>query len=248
MLHDPKVQHLPDAYFKIWTNLLCHATELDKNGRFGNVTVTSWALRCNEDVTREALQALIDQGLIIDEGHGYQIKNWSKRQYKSDTSAERVKRYRERNRNVTVTPPDTDSDTDTEKNIKNARARKFLWVDDGFETLFWPKYPNKVGKADARKAFNAIGKSDTVSINTIMRGVERYIHDKPSDRQWCNPGTWLRQERWLDEPGQVSKPNGKVGFGETAERMINELREESRDIEIGSDVDEQLTLPPAERV
>lgn len=60
--------------------------------------------------------------------------NWAKRQYASDSSAERTRRYRERLKqggdgvkrhgDVTVTPPetDTDTDTDTERESKK-RAR-----------------------------------------------------------------------------------------------------------------------------
>jgi len=97
---------------------------------------------------------------------------------------------------------------DTRSMVTEPRARKFLWVKNGFEELFWTKYPHKVGKADAKKVFDRIGKSDTVSLNDILDGVDQYIREKPPDRQWCNPATWLRQERWLDEPGTVSKPKG----------------------------------------
>lgn len=33
--------------------------------------------------------------------------------------------------------------------------------------------------------------------------MQRYIATKPPDRNWCNPATWLNQERWRDEPAAV---------------------------------------------
>jgi hypothetical protein len=59
------------------------------------------------------------------------VLNWDKRQYTSDSSAERVARHREKARNahvtacnVTVTPPDTESDTEQtqSQNLKSIDA------------------------------------------------------------------------------------------------------------------------------
>lgn len=65
---------------------------------------------------------LISLGLVDED---LQPLNWDKRQYKSDSSRERVRAYRERKKqnlstekqgcNVTVTAQDTESDTDTEQ-------------------------------------------------------------------------------------------------------------------------------------
>jgi hypothetical protein len=59
----------------------------------------------------------------------YAIHAWDKRQYKSDTSTERVKRFRERSSNATETvnetPPDTETETDTETD-KIQRRKKVI--------------------------------------------------------------------------------------------------------------------------
>lgn len=65
---------------------------------------------------------------------------------------------------------------------------------------FWQRYPHRVGKQDALKAFLAIRKQGSVTLEAMMAGLDRYIRTKPPDRSWCNPGTWLRQGRWEDEP------------------------------------------------
>ena len=62
-------------------------------------------------------------------------------------------------------------------------------------------YPHKVGRADAEKAFpKALSKAGSVEI--LIEGVRSYKRTKPPDRSWLNPGTWLRQERWLDRPAE----------------------------------------------
>jgi hypothetical protein len=68
---------------------------------------------------------------------------------------------------------------------------------------FWQAYPHKVGKADALAALKKLhNKSDKEkpAFAVLLGGLRSYIESKPDDRPWCNPGTWLRQHRWLDQP------------------------------------------------
>lgn len=68
---------------------------------------------------------------------------------------------------------------------------------------FWKTYPHKVGRAAAFTSFVAARRK--TSLTTILEGVARYANDKPAGREWCNPKTWLEQERWSDEPAPVLK-------------------------------------------
>lgn len=62
---------------------------------------------------------------------------------------------------------------------------------------FWSLFPNKVGKRDAELAFAKARKRD--SFDAIMAGLRRYVA-KSDDRPWCNPSTFLNQDRWKDQP------------------------------------------------
>lgn len=87
---------------------------------------------------------------------------------------------------------------------------------------FWTVFPNKVGKADAVKAF---GKArQRVDFETLMAGLRRYV-GKTDDRPWCNPATWLNQERWDDEPATVARagPAAKTVGG--MQSMFGQMRE-----------------------
>jgi len=84
----------------------------------------------------EVARRLDEVGLI--DKQTLQPKNWDKRQYKSDTSTDRVREYRSKNQqinkkkksetdmkrfcNVSVTPPDTDTDTDTEADTETTKS------------------------------------------------------------------------------------------------------------------------------
>ena len=114
-LDDPKVQKLDPATFKHWVNLLCLACRND--GRFPSNFDIAFNLRIDEIALESLLDRLVIGGLIdVRKGgpNGSYIAphGWEKRQFKSDSSSDRVKRYRQRSKNVTETPPDTDTDTD----------------------------------------------------------------------------------------------------------------------------------------
>lgn len=142
---DPKVQLLSEVDQRRFVMLLCvrccnddvtlHVTMTDENIAF--------QLRISADEWAKTKANLLSKNLIT--------KNnlptaWDKRQYKSDTSNDRVKAYRKRKKEekkkngngdvtlhetlpkhdvtVTVTAPDTDTDTDIKKNISNEISKK----------------------------------------------------------------------------------------------------------------------------
>lgn len=92
----------------------------------------------------------------------------------------------------------------------SATARRMGFDASSFET-WWFAYPHKVGKQDALKVFEVIAKSGRVSFDRLMNGLAAYQRTKPPDRAWCNPGTWLRQGRWDDEPASETGRTARIG-------------------------------------
>lgn len=110
-----------------------------------------------------------------------QPNGWEHRQFESDSSTERVRRYRERmgsggkkrKCNVSETAQDTDTDTDTEKQGAKAPVRKDYPPE--FEQA-WADYPRRHGganKAQAHKAWQARTKAGFTA-EEIHHGVLRY--------------------------------------------------------------------------
>ena len=126
-LDDPKVQRLNDRLFRGWVNLLCLANRA--GGKLpSDYRDIAFALRCQEGQARETLQALISAGLIDTLETGYEPHNWPERQFKSDVSTERVKRFRKRfmkqDETFHETPPDTEADTEQNRGERDARAAR----------------------------------------------------------------------------------------------------------------------------
>ena len=160
-MRDPKVLRLSDKDFRLWMNLLSIASDNDG------------ALPCDEDLKlvlgirldhlKGGLERLIRGGLIDALEGGYEPHNWNKFQYKSDTSNERVKKYREKC-NVTVTAPDTEADTELPLSKDNgakpdsdkdfwANAKSYLGGSKSGALI--GKWCKDFGKAETAKAITA---------------------------------------------------------------------------------------------
>jgi hypothetical protein len=94
------------------------------------------------------------------------------------------------------------------------------WPSDAFDR-FYENYPHKVGKAAARRAFEKVQRNFSSGLlwADFCAGVRRYTR-KTDDRPWCNPATFLNQERWADQPAAVVPngrgPNGSPSFFDVA--------------------------------
>jgi len=112
-INDPKILKLSDKLFRFWTGILCVASKND--GRIPLLEDVALMLRMKPEKAAELFEELVTAGLIDINETGACPHNWSGRQFKSDVSTERVKRFRNGRRNVSVTPPDTESDTERKK-------------------------------------------------------------------------------------------------------------------------------------
>lgn len=78
--------------------------------------------------------------------------------------------------------------------------------------LFWAKYPKKVGKKAAQKAFQ--NAQNRPQIDDLLEAIDRAMKSE----QWRkdggqfipNPATWLNQGRWDDEPVQIVQAQPKA--------------------------------------
>jgi hypothetical protein len=90
-----------------------------------------------------------------------------------------------------------------------SERRQATGIVTGEFEAFWGAYPNKIGKRGAATAFERARKR--VSFDELMEGLSRY-RSKQDDRPWCNPATWLNQDRWNDQPAAVVEQS-KFGNG-----------------------------------
>lgn len=110
--------------------------------------------------------------------------------------------------------PQSQSHTELRSERTRASALAEPWTEADW-LQFWDRYPHKIGKADARKAFEKASRK--VGPEALFPALQAYA-DKTDDRPFCNPSTWLNQERWLDQPvvnngNRPHNPNGRPSGG-----------------------------------
>ena len=65
---------------------------------------------------------------------------------------------------------------------------------------FWSKYPRKVAKRAAQKAWNKLSPSEQMSAVEALEAHNRYYRVKGTGQDFIpHPATWLNQGRWEDE-------------------------------------------------
>jgi hypothetical protein len=120
VINDPKILLLPEALRWIWVAFLCIASK--NRGALPAIEIIALSLRVKQIKAAEYLTRLVTAGLIDKTETGFAPHNWEGRQFKSDVSTERVKRFRKQERNVSETPPETHTETESKTDISEANA------------------------------------------------------------------------------------------------------------------------------
>ena len=107
-IDDPKVQRLPGDLFKFWVNMLCLASRSSDRGVVKlDLPEIAFAMRLDDDEAETMIDELCRRNLLEEFVEGFAIHNWDSRQFKSDSSAERVAKHR---RNAAATADETDAE------------------------------------------------------------------------------------------------------------------------------------------
>lgn len=219
---DPKVQIMDEALQRRLIMLFClhvenvlatlHATEI------------AFALRISEQELEETKAIFMQKGFI---NETWNLINWAKRQYVSDSSTERSRKHREkikkevqRECNVAATAPDTEQiqnregvKEETNVSSKKNSRRSFSYSPELEE--FWREYPrNAASKQEVAKLFLKAIKEGT-SHEAIISATKKYRkYLERTGITVAHATTWLNQQRWtVDydsltvEPGYQRQPS-----------------------------------------
>lgn len=113
-------------------------------------------------------------------------------------------------------PEDANDANEKEKEKEKEKAKDNITGDNPLAPFdeFWAVYPKKVGKGEARKAFQKV----KVPVAALIAAVEQ----QKKSAQWQRdngqyipyPATWLNQGRWEDEPEEANNGSAKKDTGE----------------------------------
>jgi hypothetical protein len=127
-LDNPKIQTLPDNLVKFLVNLWCLARI--HGGTLPNDKVVAFRLRCTETEVKRYTETLLETGLLDKQPDGSVIPHdWSEHQYSSDSSSDRVRKFREKKRLGSESSSET-----TEKRFSNVIEQKQKQIQNRTDT------------------------------------------------------------------------------------------------------------------
>jgi len=196
----------------------------------GDVTLrdadVAFQLRITPEQWTETKAVLMGKKLITQ--HNKPVA-WERRQYDSDSSNERVQRYRERmkqRRNVTETPPETEIETETESNSKSL-ARSSL----ADSHAIYECYPRKVGRKAALRAIELAitrvqegeyGRPFTreEAVEGIKRRTIMFATSTAGKQGKYTPHatTWFNRSSYLDDPKEWESGDQHSGAEQHSQR------------------------------
>jgi hypothetical protein len=163
-------------------------------------TEIAFQLRVSDDELKETKRLFVSKG-FIDES--WNVLNWDKRQFRSDSSAERVSRHREKKRK------ESNGDVTLQKQRSNApeqnRTEQITTSSaDELFNKFWQAYPRHTAKQNARKAWD---KLKLVPDDPRLQAIEIGLLRAKQSRDWLkdsgqfipHAATWLNGARWNDD-------------------------------------------------
>lgn len=203
-MDDPKLQRLSSDLFRAWFNLMCMASK--RGGELPCMEDIAFGLRLAMPRAERMVAELIRCGLIDDVDGVLTPHNWSGRQFQSDNSTGRVKRFRNRQRTVSETPPEAETEAD-KNSVANATGADAPPADpvytDSKHELWGEGVPilRQLGVKD-REARSNIGrwlKATGDDAASVLGAIQR-----ARDHRVIDPIPWIT--RALRTPGQ---PHGK---------------------------------------
>ncbi len=209
--HDPKIQMMTEQMQRRYIMLLCMCCS--ETLETLHETEIAFQMRLTDDELSRTKELFLSKGFIDEH---WNLTNWEKRQYVSDSSTERVRAHRNKKRNqvkLNETLQEQPSNGTEQNRTEQKQTRKSESFDSSFDK-FWKCYPNKVGKDAAKKAFDKRTPDDEL-LGQMMVALE---NQKASDK-WTkdngqyipNPATWLNQGRWKDETEANLQPSLLTG-------------------------------------
>jgi hypothetical protein len=193
---DAKVQSLSEPMQRRYVMLLC----LKCNEEIPGLTdeEVSCALRIGNDEAISTKDKLLSRGLITEE---WEPTNWDKRQYISDTSNNRVKKYRD-SKSINII---TNTDTDTErKPLQKQDSNVTVTLQEkkpNYFDAFWKEYPRKKNKGYAERVWGRLKVSKELMadiMNGLYRAEESIDWTKDNGQYIPHPSTWLNAKGWED--------------------------------------------------
>ena len=205
---DPKVQRLSPELFKFWVN--CLGISCQNKGVIFDAPTMAWKLKLSEAKTVSLISDLHSFGLLDQDGQSFTPHNWVGRQYSSDVSTNRVKRFRERQKHDSETFPETNetvSGNAPEQNRTEQIPLSPKKTDVHRAALLriageiHGRHPNEHGRRDIGVG-GVVKKLEAIAKHKKLSGVDRVAEWENINAKHADA---CRSEQWRKNDGEFAK-------------------------------------------
>jgi hypothetical protein len=213
---DPKIRTMSDVLQIRLVRLFC----LRSSGLTEKLSCDElkYGIGCNDDETFLETKLAFQAKGFIDEN--WDVLNWNKRQFVSDSSTERVNKFRAKQalkQDETFQKRDETKNETHQNRTEQNRTEKKKTPAPGKPSAecltLYQAYPRHVAPA---AAYRAIGKALQVKpFDYLIAAVNRYAKSvQAADPQYiAHPATWFNAGRYDDEPSALFPSGGKSNVG-----------------------------------
>lgn len=219
---DGALRRAGEAAEVLFVRALAHCGNAETAGRVDKAVIDS----ITPIKAQARADALVREGLWMDQGDYYLIRSWARIQDEHDALVERKRRERDRKRETRRREREAaeallSADTSETVRGQSADSPRPLSADDAdcprqeprtsknvtrtadadaseFDA-WWAVYPRKVAKPAARKAYAKARKTSDAAV--LLAGARRYAIERQGQevKYTRYPATWLNDECWADE-------------------------------------------------
>lgn len=187
ILRNRKLQTLPPPLFKWLVNLWAFACRND--GCLPTLEDIAWELHVPLPAVSKIVSELTEKRFLEQVDGAWVVHDWSDHQFESDSSTERVRKFRERKRNVSETPSRAGGRSESESVFSEAENLSVLGTAKPEEHAaaiasfhgWFATYPKPVRKTAAREAWRRLvdaGEITIASVPDVIAGTDRWRTSK----------------------------------------------------------------------
>lgn len=213
-LCDPKMKSLSPCDRSCWLTILCHASVSEIEGVIKHLSEKQLMLDSGIDFQKDewkettgVIDRFVQKEMILVDNGMITVKNWNKKQEKTLTPYERVKKYRMKQDNVLITSDNNDNNDDNDRIEENRIDKNREEKDTSVFSLFWNKYPKK----ELKKKTQEIWKRK--KLDSQLKEILAFIEKASATDRWKRgfikqPPAFLNGECWNDD---LKEYNDRVG-------------------------------------
>lgn len=166
ILDDPKMGRMSDTLWRRTIEIFLLAGDNCNNGTLPEMGEMVWRLRLSEDVILETLNKLQTMGIVQQDGDGWNVVNFVKRQ--TSESLERVRRFRNKHK-------DSYSNADVTDDVTSPSSSSSLILNSLSSTNDPDAIPMGEPESDEPSLFRQLSTTFETSSGILMHAPEKWI-------------------------------------------------------------------------